>query len=91
MRVPSPYDVVVSLAGHDRGKVFLVIGQQGERLQICDGRGRNLNKPKVKSPKHVRLVREGTERPLTDRQIRLTLAQAARTAGAEEGKLLGEG
>lgn len=90
MRAPVPYDLVQSLAGHDRGKIFLVIGQQGERLKLCDGRGRPLSRPKVKNPRHVRLVQEGTQLPPTDRQVRQTLAQAAQAVLAEEGKLLGE-
>ena len=91
MRTPAPYDVVVSLAGHDRGKLFLVIGGEADRLRLCDGRNRRLENPKIKSPKHVRVVARSAEAPATDRDIRQTLAQTAREAAAKEGKLLGEG
>ena len=90
MRRPAPYDVVMSLAGHDQGKLFMVTGAEGERILICDGRNRRLANPKSKSPKHVRLVAEGDVPPATDKDIRQTLAQTAEQAAAKEGKLLGE-
>ena len=90
MRIPAPYDVVVSLAGHDRGKLFQVTGRQGERLLVCDGRNRRMEDPKVKSPKHVRIVALCGDAPATDKDIRQTLAQAAREAAAKEGDLLGK-
>lgn len=90
MRTPAPYDVVVSLAGHDAGRLYMVTGRQGERLLLCDGRLRKLGDPKKKGPRHVRLVAEGGSAPEADKDIRQTLAQAAASAAAKEGKLLGE-
>ena len=90
MRIPAPYDVVVSLAGHDRGKLFQVTGRQDGRLLVCDGRNRRMEDPKVKSPKHVRIVAPCGDAPATDKDIRQALAQAAREAAAKEGDLLGK-
>ena len=90
MQRPKPYDIVVSLAGHDAGKLYMVTGAAGERLLLRDGKLRRESNPKCKSPKHVRLVAEGNAPPATDSFIRQTLAQAARDAAAKEGKLLGE-
>ena len=90
MRRPQPYDVVLSLAGHDSGKLYVVTGAAGERLLLSDGKLRKLQNPKSKSPKHVRLVAECESSPATDREVRQTLVQAAREAAAKEGKLLGE-
>ena len=90
MRKPAPYDVVMSLAGHDGGKLFMVTGGNEDRLLLCDGRNRKLENPKSKSPRHVRLVAAGSARPATDKDIRQTLAQAAAQAAAKEGKLRGE-
>ena len=87
---PEAYDIVVSLAGHDRGKLFMVTGRSGERLLLCDGKNRRMEDPKSKSPKHVRVVARGGKAPATDREIRQTLAQAACGAEAKEGELLGE-
>ena len=90
MRTPAPYDVVLSLAGHDAGTLYMVTGTQGQRLLLCDGRLRKLANPKGKSPKHVRIIARGDTAPAADSEIRQTLAQAAEKAAAKEGKLLGE-
>ena len=87
---PVPFDVVVSLAGHDRGKLFVVVGRDGDRLLLCDGRNRRLRNPKTKSPKHVRLAARGSQEPGSDKVIRTTLAQAATEAAAKEGNRFGE-
>ena len=45
-----------SLAGHDKGKVFAVLGEEGEYLLIADGKGRTVLSPKRKKRKHVQLI-----------------------------------
>ena len=91
MPEPSTNDVVVSLAGHDRGKLFVVTGRAPDgRLLLCDGRTRRLTAPKSKSPKHTRVVLRGTEAPGTDKAIRTTLAFAAQSAAVKEERHLGE-
>lgn len=87
---PMPYDVVEFRAGHDRGKLFLVVGAREGRLLLCDGKNRRLANPKCKSPKHVRVAVRGSEKPASDKVIRTTLAQAALNAAAKEEKRLGE-
>ena len=83
MQAIKPYEIVLSLAGHDRGRLYLVIGEEGGRLLLADGRGRKLDAPKRKSPKHLRGVgtsaHPAVERlhrgePVTDRQLRCALA-----------------
>ena len=49
-------DIVVSLAGRDKGKLFLVAGTEKDFLLIADGKGRKLEKPKRKKRKHLRLM-----------------------------------
>lgn len=50
--------VVVSLAGRDKGKLFLVLETGGEYVLIADGRGRKQEKPKRKKRKHIQFVSE---------------------------------
>ncbi len=90
MRAAKPYDIVLSLAGHDGGRLYVVIGEREGRLLLCDGRNRKLENPKCKSPKHVRVVAQGSDPPATDSEIRQTLALTAEKAAAKEGKLRGE-
>ena len=88
---PAPYDVIVSRAGHDRGRFQMVVGvREDGRLLLCDGKNRRLVNPKCKSPKHVRVAVRGSDRPASDREIRTTLALAAQNAAAKEEKRLGE-
>ena len=83
MQAIQPFEIVLSLAGHDRGRLYLVIGEEGGRLLLADGRGRKLDAPKRKSAKHLRGVGtsahpavQGLHRgePVTDRQLRCALA-----------------
>ncbi len=46
--------VVRSLAGHDKGTLYLVLETEQGKLLLCDGRRRPLDRPKSKSEKHVR-------------------------------------
>lgn len=46
--------VVKSKAGHDKGRLFVVVGiVDDSHVLICDGRLRPLNKPKIKKLKHL--------------------------------------
>ena len=46
-----------SLAGHDRGKVYLVLSGDETYIYLADGRSRTLNRPKRKKWKHVQMDR----------------------------------
>ena len=49
-------DVVLSTTGRDKGKIFYVIGTEGDLLLLANGKDRTLDKPKRKSLRHVRKV-----------------------------------
>jgi len=49
-------DVVEATAGRDAGKLFYVLGTEGEFVLIANGKDRPLEKPKRKKCKHVRKV-----------------------------------
>jgi len=89
MERPEPYDIVVSRAGHDAGRLYMVTGTAEDRLLLCDGRLRRLQNPKCKSPKHVRIAARGATPPASDRMIRQTLALTAEKAAAKEVQVLG--
>ena len=42
-----------SKAGHDKGKLYLVIREEGERVWLADGRTRGVLSPKKKNRKHI--------------------------------------
>ena len=48
--------LAVSLAGHDKGSIFLVIREDGDVIWLADGISRLYQSPKRKKRKHVQLV-----------------------------------
>ena len=79
----QPYEIVLSLAGHDQGKLFCVIGAEEDFVLLADGKGRKLDAPKKKRRKHVRgvgtsahpaIVRLQRGEGVSDRAIRQALA-----------------
>ena len=46
-------DVVRSVAGHDKGSLFLVVKEEGDFLWLADGKRRKFETPKKKRRKHV--------------------------------------
>ena len=52
----SKSDIVISLAGRDKDKLFYVIDTEDNYVFTADGKGRKLENPKRKKLKHVRRV-----------------------------------
>ena len=52
----SKSDIVISLAGHDKEKLFYVIDTDGVYVTLADGKQRRVEKPKRKKLIHVRKV-----------------------------------
>ena len=50
-------DVVISLSGHDKNHLYMVIGiDKNNKIVIIDGKYRKRENPKVKNPKHLKFV-----------------------------------
>ena len=75
--------VVKSLAGHDKGDYAVIAGFENDKVLVCDGKHRKLDKPKCKNLKHL----EATEMLLepdsmaTDKMLRKTLNKMANPGG----------
>ena len=48
--------LAVSLAGHDKNRVYAIVSENDEEVILADGRTRTLEKPKKKNPKHIRRI-----------------------------------
>lgn len=46
-----------SLAGHDKDRIYVVLGEQGQDLILSDGRYKLIDHPKTKRKKHVQLIK----------------------------------
>ena len=77
-------DIVRSIAGRDKGKLFFVIETDDEFLTLADGKTRKLENPKRKKRKHTAFVKSGecrvaekirSEEKVTNSELRRTLAE----------------
>ncbi len=55
-----------SLAGHDKGEVFVIIEDEGEYVCLVNGASRPLAKPKRKKKKHIQIIYDEEERKRRD-------------------------
>lgn len=45
-----------SLAGHDTGKLYIILRSEGQYVYLADGKIRTVDRPKKKKKKHVQPV-----------------------------------
>ncbi len=97
METVRSHDIVFSLAGHDKGREYVVLKTDGNYALLVDGKTRKLANPKKKCLKHLSLGRLGTPElagifdngNATDSVIRKELAKFRSEAGmTEEGSQL---
>ena len=50
--------LAVSMAGHDRGKVYVVWSETEDTVLLTDGDLRPLAKPKKKNKKHIQIIKK---------------------------------
>ena len=55
-------DIIVSLAGRDKGQLFFVVDTEEQYVLIADGKGRRLETPKRKKRKHIQKVQQTDSR-----------------------------
>lgn len=48
--------LAVSLAGHDKDDIFIILREDGEYVYLVDGNLRRLDKPKRKNKKHIQII-----------------------------------
>ena len=63
-------DIVISLAGHDAGSVFIVTAElNADFVLIADGKSRTIESPKLKRKKHLRVVGQASELDSTNASL----------------------
>ncbi len=53
--------LAVSLAGHDKGRIYLIIGEEGDFCYLADGKTRGADNPKKKRKKHLQIMKTRDE------------------------------
>ena len=80
-------ELATSKAGHDKDRLYMIVGEEGECVYLCDGRLRGVEHPKKKKKKHIQIIHSSAqdtliqiikqnlpeERDEIDSQIRKTL------------------
>lgn len=80
-------ELATSKAGHDKDRLYLIVGEEEECVYLCDGRLRGVEHPKKKKKKHIQVIHSSArntliqsiqqnlpgERDEINRQIRETL------------------
>ena len=83
----SRSDVVLSMAGHDKGMLFFVLDTDGVYVSLANGKERKVEKPKRKKSKHVRKLPRPDSRltekirsgePILNSELRRDLAYLSR-------------
>ena len=46
----------LSLAGHDKGQMYVIIKEDSEYVYLADGNLKPFEKPKKKSKKHIQII-----------------------------------
>lgn len=63
--------LVKSLAGHDKGEYYIIIGVGSEYVDLSDGKRRPVEKPKRKNKKHLQVIHQEADRNrMTNEEIR---------------------
>lgn len=75
--------VVISKAGHDKGELAVIAGFDKDKVLVCDGKHRLLEKPKCKNPKHLEVTHMllNKDSMATNRKLRQTLNKIANPRG----------
>lgn len=82
-------ELATSKAGHDKDRLYMIVGEEGECVYLCDGRLRGVEHPKKKKKKHIQIIHSSAqdtliqiikqnlpgERDEINRQIRKTLEE----------------
>lgn len=50
----APGQLVVSISGHDKGRLALIVGGEGRRVELVNGKHSFWQKPKRKNVNHVK-------------------------------------
>ena len=69
--------VVRSIAGHDKGCIYIVLSYDSTSVTICDGKRKKVVSPKKKNIKHIELINYIFDETIfkSDRSIRKALSQ----------------
>lgn len=51
-------DIAISLAGHDKGKMYVILSVDQDTVWLCDGKYKKKSSPKKKNIKHIQVIKQ---------------------------------
>ena len=54
-------EFATSKAGHDKDRLYLIVGEEGECVYLCDGSLRGVEHPKKKKKKHIQIIHSSAQ------------------------------
>lgn len=54
-------EFATSKAGHDKDRLYLIVGEEEECVYLCDGRLRGVEHPKKKKKKHIQIIHSSAQ------------------------------
>ena len=54
-------ELATSKAGHDKDRLYMIVGEEGECVYLCDGRLRGVEHPKKKKKKHIQIIHSSVQ------------------------------
>ncbi len=52
----------ISRAGHDKGKLYIILEEDEEYVYLSDGRLKTVDAPKKKKKKHIQIIKKTDEK-----------------------------
>ncbi len=59
----------VSMAGHDKGRMYLIVKEEGDMVYLADGKSRIQENPKKKKKKHMQDIKKDIDQMLMQKLI----------------------
>ena len=57
-------EFATSKAGHDKDRLYMIVGEEEECVYLCDGRLRGVEHPKKKKKKHIQIIHSSAQESL---------------------------
>ena len=54
-------EFATSKAGHDKDRLYMIVGEEEECVYLCDGRLRGVEHPKKKKKKHIQIIHSSAQ------------------------------
>lgn len=62
--------MAISLAGHDKSKIYLIVREENGYVYLADGKVRSCGNPKKKNSKHIQVIKKYKNPAVVEKLLR---------------------